>query len=410
MLGSYNYVIPSAAEGILDPSIPLRFTQDDKQQEEYMTTHAVICAYARSPFTPAGKGELARTRADDMLAQVIKGLLAKAPVKVEDIEDVLVGCAFPEGEQGLNIARQAVLLAGLPTTIGGATVNRFCGSSMEAIHMAAGKIAMGAGEVFIAAGVESMSRVPMGGFNPAPNPALYSAMPGAYMSMGLTAEQVCKKLNIPRKNQEEFALKSHQKAAKANFADEIIPISIKGGSVSKDGCIRADTSVESMATLKPAFDVQGTVTAATSSPVTDGAAAVIVCSEAYADKHKLPKLARIKSFAVSGIAPEIMGLGPVEASKKALARAGINVKDVDIIELNEAFAVQALGVIQELGLDESKINLDGGAIALGHPLGASGARITGKAASLLAKSGKKYALATQCIGGGQGIATVLEKI
>ncbi|MEK6745405.1 MAG: thiolase family protein [Pseudomonadota bacterium] len=374
-----------------------------------MTNQAVICAYARSPFTPAGKGELARTRADDILAQVIKGLLGKVTLNPADIEDVMVGCAFPEGEQGMNIGRMVALMAGLPVSVGGATVNRFCGSSMESIHIAAGKIACGAGEVFIAAGVESMSRVPMGGFNPLPSPALYSALPAAYMSMGLTAEQVCKKLSIPRGAQEEFALQSHQKAAKADFSEEIIAIKNKAGMVAKDGCIRAETTLAKMAELKPAFDVAGTVTAATSSPVTDGAAAVLVCSEAYAKKNNLPILAKVKSFATSGIAPEIMGLGPVEASKKALARAGLTLADIDIIELNEAFAVQALGVIAELGLDVNKVNLDGGAIALGHPLGASGARITGKAAQLLAKHGKKYALATQCIGGGQGIATVLER-
>jgi len=355
----------------------------------------------------ANKGELAKTRPDDLLAQVIKGLLARTPVDAAAIEDLLVGCAFPEGEQGLNIARVAVFLAGLPITVAGATLNRFCGSSMETIHMAAGKIALGAGDLFIAAGVESMSRIPMGGFNPSPNPNLYASMPEAYMSMGLTAEQVCKKFNIPRAQQEAFALASHQKATHAS-TDELIPITIRGGTVSKDGCIRPDTSLETMAKLSPAFDASGTVTAATSSPTTDGAAAVIVASEAYADAKGLPKLARIKSIAVTGLAPEIMGLGPVEASKKALARAGLTLADMDIIELNEAFAVQALAVIAELGADPAKVNIEGGAIALGHPLGASGARITGKAAQLLAKHGKRYALATMCIGGGQGIATVLE--
>ena len=372
-------------------------------------TSTVICAYARSPFTPANKGELAKTRPDDLLAQVVKGLLARTPVNAADIEDMLVGCAFPEGEQGLNIARIAVFMAGLPITVAGATVNRFCGSSMEAIHMAAGKIACGAGEMFIAAGVESMTRIPMGGFNPSPNPNLYMSMPEAYVSMGITAENVCKKSNIPRAAQEAFALASHQKAATLS-SEELVPITIKGGTVTKDGCVRPDTSLESMATLAPAFDVNGTVTAATSSPVTDGAAATLVCSEAYADKNGLPKLARIKSMAVTGLAPEIMGMGPVEASRKALKRAGIGLADIDIVELNEAFAVQALAVIGELGLDASKVNIEGGAIALGHPLGASGARITGNAARLLAKHGKRYALAAMCIGGGQGIATVLEAI
>lgn len=373
-------------------------------------TQAVIVAYVRSPFTLANKGELAKVRPDDLLTLVLKGLLARQPVNGADIEDVLVGCAFPEGEQGFNIARNAALLAGIPMTAGGATLNRFCGSSMETIHMAAGKIACGAGELFICAGVESMSRIPMGGFNPSPNPDLYEVMPGAYMPMGITAENVCVKHNIPRAEQEKFALDSHQKAAKADFSGELISIPVRGGVVEKDGCIRGDSTLEKMATLAPAFDANGTVTAATSSPMTDGAAAVIVASEDYAKKHNLPILARIKSFAVSGIAPEIMGLGPVEASKKALARAGLTLADMDIIELNEAFAAQALGVIKELGVDTSKLNLDGGAIALGHPLGASGARITGKAASLLAKHNKKYALATMCIGGGQGIATVLERV
>jgi len=373
-------------------------------------TNAVICAYLRSPFTPAGKGELAKTRPDDLLAHVIKGLLAKTPINAADLEDFIVGCAFPEGEQGLNIARLAGFIAGLPLTTGGVTVNRFCGSSMETIHMAVGKIMSGAGELFISGGVESMTRIPMGGFNPSPNPNLYESMPNAYVSMGITAENLCKKFNIPRKEQEEFALLSHQKAAKADMSGEIVPIPVKGGSVTKDGCIRADASLENMQKLAPAFDAAGTVTAATSSPLTDGAAAVIVASEDYAKKNNLPILARIKSMAVSGLAPEIMGLGPVEASRKALKRAGLELKDIDIIELNEAFAVQALSVIKELNVDTSKLNLEGGAIALGHPLGASGARITGKAALLLNKLGKKYALATMCIGGGQGIATVLEKL
>ncbi len=373
-------------------------------------TNAVICTYLRSPFTQAGKGELAKVRPDDLLMQVVKGLLARTPVNVSDIEDMLVGCAFPEGEQGFNIARMVALMSGLPLTVGGATVNRWCGSSMDVVHMAAGKIASGMGEVFLCGGVESMSRIPMGGFNPSPNPGLYGSMPNAYMSMGQTAEQVCKKFNIPRKAQEEFALRSHQKAAKADLSGEIIGIVHKGGTTEKDGCIRADTTLEIMAGLSPAFDAAGTVTAATSSPVTDGAVMLLVTSEAYADKHKLPKLARIKSYAVVGLEPEIMGMGPVEASHKALKRAGLAIKDMDIVELNEAFAVQALAVIKELGVDETKVNIDGGAVALGHPLGASGARITGKAAQLLHKTGGKYALAAMCIGGGQGIATVLEKI
>ena len=371
---------------------------------------AVLVAYARSPFTLAHKGALAKVRPDEMLAQVLKGLLAKTPINQADIEDVLVGCAFPEGEQGLNIARLAALLAGIPVSAGGATVNRFCGSSMEAIHMAAGKIALGAGDLFICGGVESMTRIPMGGFAPAPHPGLYASMPGAYMSMGLTAERLCDNFPIPRAAQEAFTLTSHKKAARVDLSKEIIPITSKVGTVDRDGCIRLDASLEAMATLKPAFKEGGSVTAATSSPMTDGASAVIVASEAYAKKHNLPILARIKSIAVSGLAPEDMGLGPVGATNKALARAGLKLSDIDLIELNEAFAVQALAVIDSLKADVSKINIEGGGLALGHPLGATGARITGKAAQLLHDKGGKYALATQCIGGGQGIATILEAV
>jgi acetyl-CoA acyltransferase len=303
-----------------------------------------------------------------------------------------------------------VFLSGLPNKTGGTTVNRWCGSSMEAIHMAAGKIAAGSGEVFICAGVESMTRIPMGGYNLLPNPDLYQNHPEAYMSMGLTAENLAKQYSIARTTQEEFAVNSHQKALKADLNDEIIPIQTKAGVVDKDGCVRADTSAEALAGLKPAFDANGTVTAGTSSPLTDGAAAVLVVSEEYARKNNLPVLARIKSMAIDGLAPEVMGLGPVHASKKALARAGIAQKDVDVVELNEAFAAQSLACIQEMGLDMAKVNLEGGAVALGHPLGASGARITGKAAKLLKQKGGKYALATMCIGGGQGIATVLEAL
>lgn len=371
---------------------------------------AVICAYLRSPFTPAGKGELAKTRPDDLLAQVLKMLVATSGIVPADIEDVLTGCAFPEGEQGLNIGRMASLLAGFPVSVAGSTVNRFCGSSMESIHMAAGKIACGAGDAFICAGIESMSRIPMGGFNPSPNPDLYGSMPAAYMSMGLTAEHLCKHFPISRKEQEEFTLQSHQKAARADLAAEIVPIKARSGMVEKDGCIRADTTLEAMAGLAPAFDANGTVTAATSSPVTDGAAAVLVTSEDYARAKGLKPLARIKSMAVAGLAPENMGLGPVDAVRKALKRADIALSDVDIIELNEAFAIQSMAVIQELGIDRAKLNLEGGALAIGHPLGASGARITGKAAQLLHRHGKRYALASMCIGGGQGIATLLEAV
>ena len=375
-----------------------------------MEKSVVICGFKRSPMHFANKGELAKVRPDDMAAEVVKALVASTGVEVEDIEDLVMGCAFPEAEQGFNIARLVAGHAGLPISVAGVTVNRFCGSSMTAIHNAAGMIQMDAGEVFIAAGVESMSRIPMGGFNPMPNPAIYQDYPQAYISMGETAENLAKKYEISRADQEEFAVSSHKKAAAAaesgKFDDEIVPI----GDVKTDGTIRGDSTTEKLATLKPAFLADGTVTAATSSPLTDGSAALIVCSEAYADKHGLDKLARIKSVAVAGCAAEIMGIGPVPATNKALTRAGLKIDDIDIIELNEAFAAQGLSVLKELGADVNKVNLDGGAIALGHPLGTSGVRITGKAASLLKREKKKFALATMCIGGGQGVATVLEAI
>jgi len=371
---------------------------------------AVIASYVRSPFTPARRGELAEVRPDDLAAAVIKGLLQNSKIKKDDIEDVKMGCAFPEGEQGLNLARLVSFIAGVPISAGGVTLNRFCGSSMQAIHDAAGAIACGAGDVFICAGVESMTRVPMTGFNPLPNPELYEKMPAAYEGMGVTAENVAKKYKLSRKEQDEFAALSHQKAAAAQkagkFDEEIVPI----GEVGKDGCIRGDTTLETLGALDPAFIKKGTVTAGSSSPLTDGAAAVLVVSEEYADANGLNKLARIKSFAVSGCKPEIMGIGPVGATQKALERAGLSIGDIDVIELNEAFSSQSIAVIKDLNIDVKKLNLDGGAIALGHPLGATGARITGKAASLLKREGGKYALATQCIGGGQGIATILEAI
>lgn len=377
-----------------------------------MTTKALIAGYVRSPFTFANKGELTKVRTDDLAAFVIKDLLNKTGVDVNDIEDLLLGCAFPEGEQGLNVARLIVLLAELPLSIGGVTINRFCGSSMQAIHSAVGAIEAGAGEVFICAGVESMSRVPMGGFNPMPNPKLYEAMPGAYMSMGETAENVARRFDISRKTQEEFAVESHKRAAAARengkLEEEIVAFPIRDQKIERDGCIRPETTLDVLATLKPAFEEGGSVTAGTSSPLTDGAAAVLVVSEEYAKRNNLPCLARIKSMAISGCDPEVMGIGPVNATRKALKRAGLEVKDLDIIELNEAFASQAIACVRELGLDLQKVNIDGGAIALGHPLGATGARITGKAAALLKREKKKYALATQCIGGGQGIATILE--
>ncbi|MBT92215.1 MAG: acetyl-CoA C-acyltransferase [Euryarchaeota archaeon] len=376
--------------------------------------NTVIAGYARSPFTPARRGELARTRPDDIAAEVIDGLLKKSKLNPSLVEDLIVGTAFPEAEQGFNMARMITFLTDLPETVPGVTINRFCGSSMQAIHDAAGRIAMGAGECFIAGGIESMTRIPMTGFNPMPNPRLLEEAPGAFTSMGITAENLAVKYGIDRTAQEAFAIESHARASAAReagkFSDEIIEISAKSGVIDSDGCIRPGTDAKTLGKLRPAFDVDGTVTAGTSSPLTDGAAFVIVCTEEFALANGLTPLAKIASIAVSGCSPEIMGIGPVEATRKALDRAGLSLGDIDIIELNEAFAAQSLAVIEELGLDQSKINIDGGAIALGHPLGASGARITGKVASLLVREGATHALATMCIGGGQGIATILSKI
>ncbi|HKW53603.1 MAG TPA: thiolase family protein [Stellaceae bacterium] len=374
--------------------------------------NVVVAGYVRSPFHFAKKGALARVRPDQLAAQVIAALVERAKIDPKEIEDVIMGCAIPEGEQGLNIGRIVGFLAHLPLNVAGTTVNRFCGSSMQAIHMAAGAIQLDAGEAFICAGIESMTRVPMTGFNPSPHPSLAKDYPQAYISMGQTAENVARKYQVTREQQQEFAVKSHKKAAAAQAAgklkDEIVAIKAKDGMVEQDGCIRADTTQETLSGLQPAFDAQGSVTAGTSSPLTDGAAAVLVCTEDYAKRNKLPVLAKLKSIAVAGCAPEIMGIGPVPAAQKALKRAGLAIKDIDIVEINEAFASQSIACMRELGIDEGKANLDGGAIALGHPLGATGARITGKAASLLKREGKRYALATQCIGGGQGIATILE--
>ena len=313
----------------------------------------VICGYKRSPMHFANKGALAKVRPDDMAATVLAALVKDSGVKPEDIEDLLLGCAFPEAEQGFNVAKIILQIMGLPQSIAGATVNRFCGSSMTTIQMAAGYIQMGAGEVFLTGGVESMSRVPMGGFNPMPNPELAKTFPDAYISMGITAENLADKYGIKRDAQEKFAYNSHHKAAKAAekgyFKDEMVAI----GDVNEDGTIRPDTSLEKLATLNPAFKVDGSVTAATSSPLTDGAAGVLVASEEYADKNGLTKLARIKSVAVAGCKADIMGIGPVPATHKALERAGLTIKDIELVELNEAFAAQSLSVLQDLKIDQS---------------------------------------------------------
>lgn len=376
---------------------------------------AVIAAYARSPFHFARKGLLAGTRPESLAAQVVKGLMQRVDMDPALLEDVILGCAYPEGPQGNNLARVVGFLAGLPQHVGGMTVNRFCGSSMSAIHMAAAQIEAGMGEAYMCVGVESMTMVPQGGLTFDPSPELMATYPQAYMPMGETAENVAERWQVSRADQDAFALLSHQKADAAReqgrLAHEIVPITTPQGQViDADGCIRPQTTLEALAQLKPAFRPTGVVTAGTSSPLTDGAAAVLVVDEDFAVRHGLQPLARIRSFATIGVDPAVMGIGPVQASQKALKRSGLRVADLDLVEINEAFASQALACLRDLELDPGKVNLDGGALALGHPLGATGARITGKAAALLARTGGRYALATQCIGGGQGIATVLEAL
>lgn len=376
-----------------------------------MPKHAYIAGYVRSPFTFARKGALANVRPDDLGAHVIRALLERTGVAGGDIEDVVWGCAFPEGEQGLNIGRAVGMLAGLPETVAGATVNRWCGSSIQAVQMAAGMLAMNAGEAFIAGGTECMSRVPMMGFNVLPHPSWSRQVVDDYVNVGLTAERVARECNVTREDQDRFAYTSHAKALAAQndgrLAAEIAAFSGAAGSAGQDGCVRA-TSLEKLGELKTVFLKDGTVTAGSSSPMTDGATATLICSEDFLKRHNLAPLARVESFAVSGCAPGVMGLGPIEASRKAMARAGVTVNDVDIVEMNEAFAAQAEACRRALDIDPAKLNIDGGAIALGHPLGATGTRLVGKAASLLKREGKRRALATQCIGGGMGIAMLLE--
>lgn len=384
-------------------------------------TRTVIAGYVRTPFHFARKGALAGMRPDDLAAITLRGLIDRSGLDPRLIEDVIMGCAYPEGEQGDNVARIASLLAGLPIETGGMTVNRFCGSSMSAIHIAHGQIATGAGEAFICAGVESMTRVPQGGFSFSPNPRFRSPdlpdaeiMTEAHITMGRTAENVAARYGIDRAAQEAFALRSQQKArdaqAAGRLADEIVAVHTPDGVVDADGCLRPGTTLEGLAGLKPAFAADGTVTAGTASPLTDGAVAVLVTSEGFARAQGLPVMAVVRATAIAGCPPEIMGIGPVPASRKALARAGIGVGDLGVVEINEAFASQAVACLRALEIPEDIVNPDGGAIALGHPLGATGARITAKAAQQLMRGGGRFALATQCIGGGQGIATVLEAV
>jgi len=373
--------------------------------------NSVIAGYSRSPFAMANKGKLKEVKPVNLLAQVIKNLISQSKINPAEIEDVVIGCAFQVGEQCFNIGRLVTFLSDLDIRVPGMSVDRWCGSSMEAIHIAAGKIAMGSGKAFICGGVESMTRV-KNGFDPLPYP--YSndekQNPHLYLSMGITAENVAKKYNISRTEQQEFSLESHRKANEAQQKGKFVNEITKIGDYETDENIRPNSTMEKLDSLKLAFDQNGTVTAATSSPLTDGAAVTLICEENFAKENGLEILGRIRSTAVEGCDPNYMGLGPISATKKALERAKLSMKDIDIVELNEAFASQSLACIKDLGIDSAKVNLDGGAIALGHPLGATGARITGKAAQLLNRENKKYALSTQCIGLGMGIATIIEAV
>jgi acetyl-CoA acyltransferase len=379
---------------------------------------AVIVEAKRTPIGRGVKGAYAATRPEQLGAVVIEAL--KPLLKDwSGLEDVLVGCAMPEGEQGMNMARLISFRAGLPITAGAATINRFCGSSQEAMLMAARAIMANQGDLFLAGGVESMSKVPMMGFNPSVDPYISETYPQAYCSMGITAENLAKEYKITRRDQDEFAYHSHQKAAAAwkagKFDREVVRFETKGldgkpVTLQQDECIRAETSVEKLGELKPAFLADGTVTAGNSSPITDGAAFLLVMEEELAKSLGLKPRARILGGAVAGVEPERMGIGPVPAVRKALARFGLSLDQIDAMELNEAFAAQSLAVIREGGYDPAKVNAWGGAIAVGHPLGASGARILTTLLNRLETDGGRYGIATMCIGGGQGIASVIEKL
>ncbi len=379
---------------------------------------AVIVSAVRTPFGRARKGRLLEIRPDDLVAMAMRGALARvAQLDPALVDDVIVGCAFPEGEQGFNLAKPAAALAGIPSSAGGATVNRFCASALQAVNMAAQAIAHGDADVVVAAGVESMSRVPMGGFNPSFHPKLAgetAGYPCMYIPMGMTAENVAARYHVSREDQDAFALRSHQRAIAAQDAGrftEIVPLTLPDGTMlATDEGPRRDTSLERLAALEPAFLKGGTVTAGNSSPLTDGASAAVLMSAERARDLGVTPLARLRAIAVAGVDPEVMGIGPVPATRKALDRAGMTLADVDLVHLNEAFASQSLAVQRELGIPEHKLNVHGGAIALGHPLGASGIRLVAQLLSELVATGGTVGVATLCVGGGQGVATILERV
>jgi acetyl-CoA acyltransferase len=388
---------------------------------------AVIVDCLRTAVGKAPRGTLRNTRPDDLAGAVIRALMEKYPqVPPDEVEDVILGCAMPEAESGANMARQAALLGGLPDSVTGVTINRYCSSGLQSIAMAADRIRTGSSHIILAGGAESMSLIPRGGHHFAPNPKFVDERPEVYMSMGLTAEEIQHRWKIPRADQDAFSYRSHQNAIKAQaagkFDDEIVPVTVKsvvpnGGQAhcsestfKKDEGPRADTSLEALGTLKPVFHAGGSVTAGNSSQTSDGAAIALVMSDVRAAELGLKPMARFVSFCTGGVPPEIMGIGPVVAIPKAVALAGLKLDDIDVIELNEAFAVQALAVIRVAGLNVEKVNVNGGAIALGHPLGCTGAKLTATILREMQRSQSKYGMVTMCVGGGQGAAGIFEKL
>ncbi len=391
-------------------------------------SEAVIVVGVRTPVGKAGKGSFTHVRSDSLAAITVREVLKRAPsVKPEDIGDLILGCAMPEAEQGMNVARMVGMMSGLPDIVPGMTVNRYCSSGLQAISLASDRINLGDAEVMLAGGLESMSMIPMGGHKIAPNSELVDKRPESYMTMGLTAERVAEKYGIKREDQDAFSYRSHQKATAAiqsgKFKDEIVPVTWKetqldshrkekeiSRTLANDEGPRADTSVEALGALKAVFKVNGTVTAGNSSQVSDGAAMVLLTSRQYAESHGLKPIARLVKYAVVGVAPEIMGIGPAAAIPQVLKMAGMTLDQIDLFELNEAFAAQALAVMRELKIPEEKVNVNGGAIALGHPLGCTGTKLTVSLLAELARRKGKYGIVSMCIGGGMGAAGLFEML
>jgi acetyl-CoA acyltransferase len=388
-------------------------------------TPAVVVSAVRTAVGKAPKGKLSATRPDDMAAVAMRAALDRVPgLREEDLDDIFIGCAMPEAEQGMNVARVAAFRAGIPYTVPAMTLNRFCSSGLQSIAFAADRIASGSAHCILAGGTESMSMIPMGGHKIAPNPVLIETNPDTYLSMGLTAENLADEFAIGRNEQDAFALESHRRAVAAidsrKFNEEIVPLPVRDVVVQDghrvvdefkfgvDEGPRRDTSLDALGKLKPAFKLDGTVTAGNASQMSDGAAAVVVMSEERARAMKLKPLARFLAYATAGVAPEVMGIGPVEAVPKALKQAGLKLEDIDLIELNEAFAVQALAVIRKLGLNPEKVNVNGGAIALGHPLGCTGAKLTATLLHEMRRRKARYGMVTMCVGGGMGAAGIFE--